>query len=280
MNPINQNQGGYSQSQRSFTFGPIDLEMFNTNASSARDPTQAYNEAGKAFNSDGNSVSKCFIKSQDILTFNSKLSISGTISPVHPQAPTSFPPINVHPGGSYMPSGSFLAGPLPVNLYLPPDGPPQSWPPPIGALSAGPPPPSLQAGLFIPGVPASPPLASPPTGPPILSAPASFPAVPGPYTFGTLDFGGPCWLNTPSFSLTPVQPLDNANIRRSISPTPSSPISWSLSLPLPPCIPPLLAKTELTLSSSRKRNVRDGRVGRAGRARRGDGRGGQSRENT
>ncbi len=139
MNPTNQNQGGHSQSQRSFTFGPIDLEMLNADASSAGVPAQTHNEAGRASNSAGNSVSKCFIKSQDILTFNSKLSTSGTIPPVHPQAPTSFPPISVHPGGSYIPPGSFPAGLLPVNSYLLPDVPPLSRPPPIGAFSAGPP---------------------------------------------------------------------------------------------------------------------------------------------
>lgn len=63
MNPTNQNQGDHSQSQRSFTFGPIDLEILNANVSSIGVLGQAHNEAGKASNSADNSVSKYFIKS-------------------------------------------------------------------------------------------------------------------------------------------------------------------------------------------------------------------------
>ncbi len=280
INPTNKYQGGHSQSQRSFTFGPIGLEMLNADASSTGVPAQAQNEAGRASNSAGNSVSKCFIKSQDILTFNSKLSISGTIPPVHPQAPTSFLPISFHPGGSYIPPESFPAGPLPVNSYLSPDVPPLSRPPPIGAFFAGLPPTDLQADLPILGMPAGPSLASSLAVPPILGPPAGPPVVPSPYTFDTPDFGGPRGPNTPSFSPTPVQPSDNANIRRSISPIPSSPISWSPSPPPPPRIFSTPTETEPTLSALRERNMRGERVGRAGRAGRGGRRGSQGRGNT
>lgn len=44
--------------------------MLYADISSVRIPTQAYNKADRGFNSAGNSVSTCFIKSQDILTFN------------------------------------------------------------------------------------------------------------------------------------------------------------------------------------------------------------------
>lgn len=61
---MNQNQSVYTQSQRSFTFSLIDLEMLNAHASSARVLPQVYsNETGRAFNSNGNIVSKYFIKS-------------------------------------------------------------------------------------------------------------------------------------------------------------------------------------------------------------------------
>lgn len=53
--------------------------MFNANKSLIGGPTQAYNEASSAFNSSGNSTSKCFIKSQNFLIFNSKTSILGLV---------------------------------------------------------------------------------------------------------------------------------------------------------------------------------------------------------
>ena len=271
MNPTNQNQGDHSQ--RSFTFGPIDLKMLNVDASSAGVPAQAHNEAGRAFNSSGNSASKCFIKSQDILMFNSKSSTSRTV-PVSSQAPTSFLPISLHLGGNSMPSGSFPAGPLPVNSYLPPVVPPFGRLPLIGTFSAGPPTPSLPANSPIPSMRASSLLAGPPAVLPILGLLAGPPIIPGPLIFGTSDFGGPCRPNAPSFSPTPVQLSHNANIERFVSSTPSSPISWSPSPPPLPRIP--LPGTEPTPSLSRKKNVRGGRVRRAGRG----GRSGQGRGNT
>lgn len=55
--------------------------------------------------------------------FNSKLSILETILLIYPQVSTSFPLISFHLGDSYIPSRSFLADLLLVNLYSLPDIP-------------------------------------------------------------------------------------------------------------------------------------------------------------
>lgn len=115
MNPTNQNQIVHSQSLRSFTFASIVLEMLNADVSITGVLTQTHNEPSKGFNSTSNNISKYFIKSQDILIFNSKLSTSRTILLVYLSALISFPPISLYLGDSYMPSGLFATR---INSYL------------------------------------------------------------------------------------------------------------------------------------------------------------------
>lgn len=108
--------------------------MLNADTLFTKVLAQTHNKAGKAFNSTGNNLSKCFIKSQDILIFNSKLSTSGTILPIHFQALTSFFSISLYLSSSYILSRSFPAGILLINLYLLPDFLSLSWCLLIGAF--------------------------------------------------------------------------------------------------------------------------------------------------
>ena len=154
MDSTNQDQSTTSHSQRSFQFGPIDLQMFDANATVVGAPDQASNEASRApFRAPGEASSRPLLVPLASFPRTNLVPSSSFPSGSFPFPPLGPPPMGPATMGpppiDPLPMGPALMGPTPMGLPLV-GSPPIIGPPEIGTLPVGfgPPPTSYRSTTF------------------------------------------------------------------------------------------------------------------------------------